>query len=785
VTVTFTAPTAPPSGTFANGTNTTPATTNAAGVATASKFTADTKAGSYTVNATVSGVSSSAKFDLTNTPDVPASITATAGTPQNATVNTAFATDLAATVKDKFGNPVPNATVTFTAPSSAPSGKFANGTNTTTATTNASGVATASTFTADTKAGSYKVNGTVTGVSTAAPFDLTNLAGAPASITATAGTPQNATVNTAFATDLAATVKDKFGNPVPNVTVTFTAPSSAPSGKFANGTNTTTATTNASGVATASTFTADTKAGSYKVNGTVTGVSTAAPFSLTNKAGSPSSVTPTAGTPQSAVVNNTFHTDLAATVKDKFDNLVPNATVTFTAPMSAPSGTFANGTNTTTSTTNTSGVATATPFVADSTAGNGAYTVTASVGVATPASFLLTNQDFSVTLSPGSVTAIQGSATTATLTASARNGYAGTITPTCAGLPAGASCSFNPTTVELPGSATSTLKISTSDNTSVGPSAVTVTGTDGSAVRVSHTEPLTLYVKCTFVLENPLFISAGPPPTYSFSVVETAGGSNCPWSAAVPSETNITVTTPLPKGQGINTAVNSAQPVKYQVPAIASAGTITVSYIGGSSTFAVTPQSKQLLQSVVEGQTVTAVLTPGQFGSGTLIQFPLLAGQNSVCSVLNDLGKPSPNNFGITCSAPTTPLPGTVPLTIKVSSTTLSSSQKGQAPSHRAAMYALALWIPGIMFLGAGSPGFATGRGKRRHRRLVGMLGLGLIVLFAILLPACGGGFKANLTTPGASNNYTLTVMGIVTGSGNQVLGTQIFTLSIPVLPPS
>ncbi len=45
-------------------------------------------------------------------------------------------------------------------------------------------------------------------------FALTNKAGAPASITATAGTPQSATVNTAFATQLAATVKDTYGNPV-------------------------------------------------------------------------------------------------------------------------------------------------------------------------------------------------------------------------------------------------------------------------------------------------------------------------------------------------------------------------------------------------------------------------------------------------------------------------------------------------------------------------------------------------------------------------------------------
>ena len=63
--------------------------------------------------------------------------------------------------------------------------------------------------------------------------------------------------------------------------------------------------------------------------------------------------------------------------------------VTFTAPASGASGTFA-GRRAATATTNSSGVATAAAFTANATAGS--YSVTASVsGVATPASFSLTN----------------------------------------------------------------------------------------------------------------------------------------------------------------------------------------------------------------------------------------------------------------------------------------------------------------------------------------------------------------------------------------------------------
>ena len=114
----------------------------------------------------------------------------------------------------------------------------------------------------------------------------------PASITATAGATQSATVSTAFGTALAATVMDSSGNPVSGVSVTFTAPSSGASGTFkTSGSATESDSTNSSGVATASTFTANATAGSYSVTAAVSGVSTPASFSLTNTAVAPTSTT--------------------------------------------------------------------------------------------------------------------------------------------------------------------------------------------------------------------------------------------------------------------------------------------------------------------------------------------------------------------------------------------------------------------------------------------------------------------------------------------------------------
>jgi Bacterial Ig-like domain (group 3)/FG-GAP-like repeat len=212
------------------------------------------------------------------------SITATNGTPQSTVVGTAFPTMLSAIVEDQFGDPISGVTVTFAAPSSGAGGSFASG-KTTTAMTNSLGVATAPAFTANTSAGSYLVNATVSGVSTPASFSLSNTAGVVSSITDTAGSPQSTVVNTAFATALKATVEDQFGNPVSGVSVTFAAPTSGASGDFSGTmTTTATATTNSLGVATAPVLTANTSVGGYTVSATVSGVSSVASFSLTNTA---------------------------------------------------------------------------------------------------------------------------------------------------------------------------------------------------------------------------------------------------------------------------------------------------------------------------------------------------------------------------------------------------------------------------------------------------------------------------------------------------------------------
>jgi hypothetical protein len=293
--VTFTAPSMGTSGTFAaSGSSaagsTATATTNASGVATAPAFTAGGLLGSYTVAATVSGVTTSANFTLTNLTGAAAIIAASSGSPQYATIGTAFLKTLQATVTDNFSNPISGATVVFTAvPAAGASGTFADGTATDTETTDATGLAVSTTFTANSVVGCYTATATTSGVSSPASFGLNGLNNVVPAVAPVGGTtPQSATVNTGFATDLQASVTaNACGTTVPltGVTVTFTAPATGASGTFAGtDSNTSTAVTNATGVAEASLFTANNSSGSYSVTASAPSATSTATFSLKNTA---------------------------------------------------------------------------------------------------------------------------------------------------------------------------------------------------------------------------------------------------------------------------------------------------------------------------------------------------------------------------------------------------------------------------------------------------------------------------------------------------------------------
>jgi hypothetical protein len=206
------------------------------------------------------------------------------------------------------------------------------------------------------------------------------------SIAATGGQSQTTCLNTPFGLPLVATVMNSNSTPASGVTVTFTAPSVGGSVSFANGVNT--AVTNALGVATSGMITANGQTANYTVTASVPGASSPASFSLINWGCIPPALSALSGTPQTAATNGTFSAPLVVVLaQNSGQTAVGGVTVTFSAPPSGASGTFAGGVNT--AVTNASGIATSALFTADGV--GGAYTVVATAAGATSASFSLTN----------------------------------------------------------------------------------------------------------------------------------------------------------------------------------------------------------------------------------------------------------------------------------------------------------------------------------------------------------------------------------------------------------
>ncbi|MDQ2682908.1 MAG: Ig-like domain repeat protein, partial [Chloroflexota bacterium] len=280
-----------------------------------------------------------------------------------------------------------NVTFKATTSSGGASGTFTNGTNTVTVQTDSLGIATAPAFTANSVTGSYVVEARAAEPHPdyAIPnvFSLTNSANAAtlaADISTGSGSNQSKKINTTFVTPFHVTVFNGSGQLLSGITVTFTAPASGASGTFQNtGTNTTTAVTGATGVATASAFTANGTAGSYFVNATISGTQTATgeelstPFAVRNTIsdviGVPDLVSASAGNVQGVGVQTTLPTNMQVVILDGNLDYVSGATVVFTVPSTGPSGTFADGSTSYTTTSGDTGLATASAFTTNAEVG--------------------------------------------------------------------------------------------------------------------------------------------------------------------------------------------------------------------------------------------------------------------------------------------------------------------------------------------------------------------------------------------------------------------------------
>jgi uncharacterized repeat protein (TIGR01451 family) len=303
-------------------------------------------------------------------------------------------------VQDTNGNSLPGVAVTFTAPTAGASGTFSNNQTSLKVTSDVNGNAQA-VLTANGTAGTFAVNVTATGIS--AQFMLTSTSNVPvhltivapgglgcASSTGTVKTP----INTQSVNPLCVQVTDASSNPVNNVPVTFTAPTTGASINLAN-TSVLSGNEGASsypGVAALAPIgVANATAGSYTVVVKVGTLSTSFNFTNTSPANAVGQIFNTGGN-QSAPLRTQFPTPLVAIPQDANGDCLAQVPVTFSAPTSGPSATLS-------ATTVTSDAVTCTVQVtatANSIAG-GPYNVTASAG-GVSVTFALTNTPGVITL---------------------------------------------------------------------------------------------------------------------------------------------------------------------------------------------------------------------------------------------------------------------------------------------------------------------------------------------------------------------------------------------------
>jgi hypothetical protein len=344
----------------------------------------------------------------------PNTLTLVAGSPQTAELDTPFAGGLAVALANTDGCPVsgPAGTpVTFTAPSSGPSGRFSgSATSAVTVGSDTSGSAAAPTFTANDVAGRYAV--TASSAYGSVSFSLTNTAtGIAARIAPVAPSHQSAAVTHGYVDPLRARVLDADGNPVAGATVAFTLGSNAggsspagsgaagsgtAGGSFEDGASQVDAVTDSAGIASSPRLVANSTAGAFTAMAGTPGIAATAGFKLRNLAGPPVAVTAGAAASESTAVGARFPIHLAVTVTDAEQNPVAGALVTFSAPARGPTGVFASGRRTSgrrtpSVRTNSSGVAIAPALRANGRPGG--YIVRARVRRArSQAAFALVNE---------------------------------------------------------------------------------------------------------------------------------------------------------------------------------------------------------------------------------------------------------------------------------------------------------------------------------------------------------------------------------------------------------
>ena len=224
-------------------------------------------------------------------------------------------------------------------------------------------------------------------------------------------------------------------------------------------------------------------------------------------------------------------------------------------------------TNSSTLTLTASGTATVGQYPLTITGTSSTQSATASVtlGVYAPT--------FSI-YSPYSVAIGQGTSTTTSVFVNDQYGFAGNVTLSASGLPAGVTAAFSPN----PTTGTSTLTLTASGSANVGQSTITITGTSGSLTQTT-TFPLGVYTPTFSLSAGSLGIAQGSSGTVYVNVLEQygfTGSVNLAVSGLPSGVTGLFSTNPTTNNSVLTLTASSTTPAgQYSLTLTGTSGGVT------------------------------------------------------------------------------------------------------------------------------------------------------------------------------------------------------------------
>ncbi len=304
------------------------------------------------------------------------------------------------------------------------------------------------------------------------------------------------------------------------------------------------------------------------------------------------------------------------------------------------------------------------------------------VGHSAPVTLVVANPDFSISASPASQSVPQGGSTSYTVTQTALNNYAATVSYSVSGLPAGATATFTPASVTASG--TTTLAVTTTASTPAGSYTLTITGTDGT---LTHTASVTLVITAVdFSLSaTPASQSVVQGSSTNYTVTQTAiNGYSATVSysvAGLPTGATATFTPATVAGSGTTTlAVSTATTTPAGSYTLTITGTdginthtasVTLVVLAPDFSLSASPASQSINQGGSTSYTITQTALNGYTGTVSYSVTGLPAGATPTFTPASVAGS---GTATLSVATTTTTAAGTYGLTITGTDGTLTHS---------------------------------------------------------------------------------------------------------------